>query len=112
MPELLLKELRPKFLKLIDDRTYQRVRTVGEADGLSMLCPKCLDPGKTGVGVHSIICWSRHVPQKEGLVGPGRWDMRGTSFDDLSLVGASNSVLLTGGCAAHFFVTDGRITMA
>jgi hypothetical protein len=43
---------------------------------------------------------------------PGRWDFQGTGLQDLTLVAGSSSVLLTGGCRAHFFVRDGEIVGA
>ena len=46
------------------------------------------------------------------LPGPGRWYLQGTGLHDLTLKGVtSDSVLLTSGCSAHFFVREGRIEM-
>lgn len=106
-----LLELEPQFLKRNDDTHFQEVDTLAEADGIQFVCPKCLENnGMVRAGVHSIVCWAPSVPQTT-QPGPGRWNMQGTSFRDLSLVAGSSSVLLTGegGCHAHFFVTNGEI---
>jgi hypothetical protein len=85
------------------------VDTVAEADGLRLLCPKCYDDPPVGpVGTHSVICWSPKIGQ-DHLPGPGRWDLVGTSLDDLTLIAGSSSVLLQGGCGAHFFVRQGHV---
>lgn len=57
------------------------------------------------------MCWQPHVPV--GLApGPGRWHLRGEDLATLSLVGVkSSSVLLTGGCRAHFFVENGLVRL-
>ena len=82
---------------------------IGEADGVRMLCPKCYaDPPVGPVGTHSLICWSPKVSQ-DHAPKPGRWELFGTSLDDLTLIAGSSSVLLQGGCGAHFFVRAGRI---
>jgi hypothetical protein len=72
------------------------------------LCPKCFATNGGARGTHSVICWSPGVPQ-EMRPGPGRWQLQGTSLDDLTLVAASSSVKLEGGCEAHFFVRNGAI---
>jgi hypothetical protein len=84
------------------------VDAIGQADGVRMLCPKCFDDPPAGpVGTHSVICWSPKISQDHDPK-PGRWDLVGTSIDDLTLVAGSSSVLLQGGCDAHFFVRNGR----
>lgn len=84
------------------------VDTLAEADGLRLLCPKCYDDPPTGpVGTHSMICWSPKISQ-DHEPRPGRWELVGTSIDDLTLVAGSSSVLIQGGCNAHFFVRQGR----
>lgn len=35
--------------------------------------------------------------------------MHGSGYSDLTLRAGSSSVMLTAGCFAHFFVTDGNI---
>jgi len=85
------------------------VDTIAEADGIRMLCPKCYDDPPVGpVGTHSVICWSPKISQDHDPK-PGRWDLVGTSIDDLTLVAGSSSVLIQGGCHAHFFVRGGYI---
>lgn len=79
-----------------------------EADGVHFLCPKCFEANRGPVGTHSVICWRPRVPA-DVSPKPGRWEFHGTSLDDLTLVAGSSSVLLLGGCAAHFFVRNGRI---
>ena len=80
------------------------------AQGVMFQCPKCKEAyGHT----HMVICWDPDVPT-DLTPKPGRWDMRGDVFESLSLVGrgTSSSVLLLGGCGAHFFVTDGMVKAA
>jgi len=85
------------------------VDAVEHADGLILLCPACYDDPPVGpVGTHSVVCWSPKVSQDHDPK-PGRWDLVGTSIDDLTLVAGSSSVLLQGGCNAHFFVRQGRV---
>ena len=85
------------------------VDTIAEADGVRMLCPQCFDDPPIGpIGTHSVICWSPAISQ-DHAPRPGRWKLVGTSIDDLTLVAGSSSVLLQGGCAAHFFVRDGCV---
>jgi hypothetical protein len=105
-----LLELEAEFLKWIDDSSFRRIESIAEADGIIFVCPKCFAAnGNKRPGVHSVICWSPSVPQTTRPV-PGRWNLVGTSLNDLSLVAGSSSVLLTGpGCGAHFFVRNGRI---
>ncbi len=85
------------------------VDAIAEADGVRLLCPKCHDDPPVGpVGTHAIICWSPKISQDHDPK-PGRWNLVGTSLDDLTLVAGSSSVLIQGGCLAHFFVRDGRV---
>jgi len=85
------------------------VDTIDQADGLFLLCPKCYDDPPVGrVGTHRVICWSPKISQDHDPK-PGRWNFVGTSVDDLTLVAGSSSVLLQGGCGAHFFVRQGRV---
>ena len=85
--------------------------SLAEADGIQFLCPKCFAKNGGPRGTHQVLCWRPRVPA--GVQpGPGRWEVVGTSFDDYSLVAGSSSVALQGGCAAHFFVTNGQIVAA
>lgn len=112
-----LSELEPVFIRLRPGGVVQDVKSIGKAQGIRFRCPVCYRNAGTLIGVHSIICWSRsrRVPD-EISPGPGRWLLLGTTFDDLTL-GADpparqRSVLLTGGCGAHFHVTRGEVTFA
>lgn len=106
-----LSQLKPTFLKRIDSHRFRKVETLAEADGVQFLCPKCFDANGGAVGTHSVICWSPSVSQDTSPT-PGRWELHGTSLEDLTLVAGSSSVLLTGdGCQAHFFVRNGQIEM-
>jgi hypothetical protein len=105
-----LRDLEPQFLKIEDPKTHRYVDRLGEADAVRFLCPKCFAANGGNVGTHGVICWRPHVPQ-DVTPNPGRWEMQGTGYDDLTLVAGSSSVLLTGGCAAHFYVRNGAIEM-
>ena len=101
-----LSELQPKFMKWTDDTYWHETDTIEGADGIIFLCPRCFAENGGPVGTESVICWSPSVPQTTSPK-PGRWNLVGTSFEDLSLVAGSSSVLLTG--HAHFHVTNGEI---
>ncbi len=103
-----LRELDAQLLKHSMTDTWHHVDIVAEADGVRFLCPVCFDKNSGPVGTHSVVCWAPSVPLKFSP-GPGRWNLVGTSIDDLSLVAGSSSVKLTGGCEAHFNVTNGRV---
>lgn len=107
-----LAELDPRWTFAIDDlhRHERPDLTIDTANGVRFACPKCyIRRGNTLVGVHSIICWNPTVPQTVSPA-PGRWNMVGSSFEDLSLVAGSSSVHLPEGCGAHFLVTSGDIS--
>lgn len=107
-----LTELEPRFLRIVSENRFANVESLGEADGIAFLCPQCFRDNGGPKATHSIICWQPTVG-KRMQPGPGRWHLYGTDFDDLSFVGdSSSSVLLTGGCNAHFFVSNGEITFA
>lgn len=103
-----LTELEPQFIKRFNDHEWFMVENLNLADGIMFLCPKCFKDKGGSVGVHSVICWSPDVPQTTSPT-PGRWQMLGTGFDDLELKAGSSSVLLQGGCNAHFFIRNGEI---
>ena len=108
-----LTELEPKFLKIdgINFGSFRRIDSIDEADGIIFICPVCFTANRGNVGSHSIICWRPKAPQAVNLTGPGRWEFTGTGYEDLTLVAESSSVLLRGGCNAHFFVRDGNIDL-
>lgn len=103
-----LIDLDAKFLKRDDSHHFRFVDMLAEADGLEFLCPKCFVTNAGPVGTHAVICWSPSVPQDTSPT-PGRWEMHGSCLADLTLVAGSSSVLLHGGCNAHFFVRNGEI---
>lgn len=111
-------ELEPKLIRYErrEDRVYHvPVDNLADAQGVQFLCPKCFRENGGSVGTHAIICWSRSRGTPEDAVpGPGRWTLEGTGLHDLTLNGdpGSRSVLLTGGCAWHGFVTNGEVTDA
>lgn len=100
-----LRELDASFIKH-GPRGYREVDTIAEADGVVFLCPKCFEENGGPVGTHAVICWAPSVSLCVAP-GPGRWELKGTSLDDLSLVAGSSSVKLTSGCCWHGFVRNG-----
>lgn len=106
-----LVDLDAKFLKRDDSHRFHYVDTIGEADGVWFLCPKCF-AANGAAGTHAVICWAPQVPQ-DTRPTPGRWKLKGTGLADLTLKASSSSVHLTGpGCGAHFFVRGGVIVGA
>lgn len=110
-----LTELEPSFLLISeqDENTYQMVDNIAEAQGVSFLCPKCMADRGGKPPIHSIICWfdGRGVPN-ELHPKPGRWNPSGHGYTDLTFVGpGATSVLLAGGCQAHFHIENGEIKM-
>jgi hypothetical protein len=108
-----LRDLEAEFLKLTDPtgKSFSRVETLAEADGLLFVCPKCFAEHGQRAGTHSIICWFVGKVPDDVSPKPGRWTPQGTGIDDLSFVpsaGLSHSVLLTSGCNWHGFVTNGE----
>lgn len=90
---------------------WVHVDSIAEAHGIVFLCPQCFtDPPVGPIGCHSIVCWRPVVPPHVSPK-PGRWELTGTSLDDLTLVAGSSSVAITGGCRAHFFVRRGAVDM-
>lgn len=107
-----LTELEPQFVKVIDERTFQDVDDVAQADGIIFVCPKCIVTLGGRAGAHSVLCWQPHVPQTIRPV-PGRWNFVGSGYGDLTLRAGSSSIALTGeGCQAHFWITNGEIVNA
>jgi hypothetical protein len=112
-----LAELDPHFLVLAPpgaEYSYRQTDDLAEAQGIMFACPTCFAKNGGLVGTHQIICWSRSrgVPDDQSPM-PGRWTLEGTGYTDLTLngdpPGAARSVLLTGGCRAHFHVTSGEV---
>ncbi len=103
-----LNDLEPKFLKIESGKQYKYVDSIVGADGIMFLCPKCFGEKGGRKGTHMVICWGPEVPQTMEP-RPGRWRMDGSCYDDLTLIAGSSSVLLLGGCRAHFFIRNGNI---
>jgi len=100
------------IIKTKGPRTYYKHVDRKEAKGIMFLCPVDFLKNNGPIGTHSIICWDPSVPIQEGLTGPGRWHLVGDSFENLSLVGlTTSSVLLSGGCNAHFHIINGTIQL-
>ena len=109
-----LIELEPQFLRLQTGPVYAHVASIQEADGISFLCPKCFKANGGNVGTHSVLCWFEGRVPDDLSPKPGRWNPKGTGFDDLSFVPGlqTRSVQLFGGCTAHFHITNGEVTEA
>jgi hypothetical protein len=105
-----LTELEPQFLIRESNESWWHVDSIVGAEGIIFLCPVCFVMNKGNVGTHSIICWTPQVPLSVSP-GPGRWEMLGTGYSDLTLRAGSSSIFLTseGGCKAHFFIDNGNI---
>jgi hypothetical protein len=87
------------------------VDALEDADGLWFLCPKCFADNGGPIGTHAVLCWFVGRVPDDLDPKPGRWTPRGTGLTDLTFVpspGRSHSVLLTGGCGWHGFVSDGN----
>lgn len=109
-----LVDLEGRFLRALDSHSWERVDSLDQATGIWFLCPKCFAANGGRVGTHGVICWSRERGTPDDLSPkPGRWRLVGTGLHNLTLDGEggkSRSVLLTGGCGWHGFVTNGEVT--
>lgn len=111
-----LRDLEPQFMRFDEHNgrvVWPHVETPGEAQGVFFLCPQCYKDNGGSTGTHGIVCWNGTVPADAKPTG-GRWNMQGTSYDDLTLVGAggSSSVHTPAACNAHFWITSGEIQFA
>lgn len=108
-----LVDLSPNFLKWKDDLNYELTGRIEDADGVSFLCPKCFALNGGPSGTHSIICWEPNVPQTT-TPKPGRWNLVGSGYEDLTLINGSSSVLVRGAPGEpdhwHGFVRNGQVT--
>lgn len=105
-----LADLEASFLKRTSDDAWQTGVPFAEADGVMFLCPVCFKANGGPVGTHSMICWFVGKVPDSTDPRPGRWIPSGAGLADLTFIGpAAASVLLTGGCGAHFFVRNGEI---
>ena len=108
-----LTELEPTFLKWKGDSDSEKTDVFAEADGVLFLCPKCFRKNRGSAGTHAIICWVPKVPQTT-TPRPGRWNLVGSGYGDLTLVNGSSSVLVRGEPGQpdhwHGFVRNGEVT--
>lgn len=106
-----LRDLEPKFLKLVDSNGSSRiVDSLAEADGLWFLCPKCFAKNGGAAGVHGIKCWFEGKVPPTAQPGPGRWIPNGTGIDDLTFTSSiSPSIQLLGGCRWHGWIENGCV---
>ena len=111
-----LKELEGRLLRFHKgENTFEEVQTVGEADGVSFLCPKCYAANGGAAGTHSVPLWFSSLGEARSrqLQGHPGWNKSGKSLDDLTFVKpGAVSVLLKSGCCWHGFVRDGRATLS
>ena len=88
-----------------------------DAGGIKFDCPECRlhpenDEWGNVDGSHRLILYVPKAFDSDPKIGPGRWSLVGSNFEDISLVGSSkSSVLCRYGCHAHFFVEKGSIRM-
>lgn len=103
-----LTELKPQFLARVSDGHRRYVDTIGEAQGVMFLCPRCYR-ANAEAGTHYVMVWfrGRGVPDTE-VPGPGRWGASGGGYADLTL--SPSIQLLGGGCDWHGFVQNGETT--
>lgn len=115
MGNVLLSQLRPRYLAHQGQGISRIVSKLKEADGISFVCPKCFHAhGRKLEGVHSITCWFRGRVPDDIDPGPGRWTPAGTGVKNLSFIAGlpprPRSVALTGGCGWHGHLTQGELT--
>jgi len=108
-----LTELDAHFIKAIDATSWKHVDTLQEADGIQFLCPKCYHDNGGPKGTHGVLCWFEGKVPDDRQPGPGRWNPQGSGLHDLTFVDGAKtrSVLLTGGCAWHGFITNGEASL-
>ena len=124
-----LADLHPKYHTMPVHDEHWNYRDTDEgpegAGGIAFDCPQCrIHPEKDEWRINSEGKMHHrltlHVPEAfdaDPRIGPGRWHLVGSGFDDLSLVGQGGTIgqpgssVLSQGCQAHFFVEHGRIRM-
>lgn len=118
-PQFLRREIRPchegapgcnVVSPHTDHEWHVYVDAIAEADGIMFACPVCLQANGGPAGTHYVICWRPRVPA-DVAPKPGRWEFEGKGLDDLTLVAGSSSILLRGGCNAHFWIRNGEIVL-
>ncbi len=100
-PQFYRHELRPQDGRVVEYNIP--VTELAFAQGLGFICPACKDTNG-----HYMKCWfsGRGVPDAV-TPAPGRWEVSGTGYHDLSL---SPSILIIGGCGWHGYITNGEVT--
>ena len=114
-----LRELDATFVADVDPATLssRRQQEIDGAQGVLFQCPKCAagkPPAPDGgvQGAHYVlVCFAnpRNAPVAPAEYDPNpRWQMSGTSLDDLTLSPSVNlDVPGATGCRWHGFVTNG-----
>ena len=109
-----LADLRPAWLVAADTtfrHDFARQRPA-QVIGLHHLCPKCWMTNGGETGTHGIHFLTPDAPATMRPL-PGRWVLEGDDFGELTAIGAtSDSILVEGGCEAHYFLKDGEVTLA
>lgn len=110
-----LRELEGEFIALTPgERSFRRVETLAEADGVMFLCPHCFVKNGGKVGTHIDICWfrDRGVPD-DVTPNPGRWTPSGTGLDDLTFVPGNPPMAISvkSGDEWHVFVENGEVNI-
>jgi len=106
-----LTDLDPRFLKSEGPYTHRYVDALEEAQGVKFLCPKCYVANNGPIGTHSVMVWfDKSGVLDSALPGPGRWNVSGSGFADLTLY---PSIHLSGeGCGWHGYVVSGNVNGA
>lgn len=103
-----LVDLEPTFLVIDQSNVHRReLDDMARAQGLMLLCPKCLYDVRARS--HSLLCWfaDRDVPDVEMPTG-ARWVAIGTSYADLTLEG---DIAVRGGCGWRGQIARGAILL-
>lgn len=131
MAKFRLADLEPQFIRYetrdtsptFDGETQPReilsefivpVRTLDEAQGIQLLCPKCYLKNKGKVGTHliQVTFAGRGVLDSQGAHNskgnPARWKVFGSTIADLS---TDPSILIEGSCAWHGWIRNGEVTL-
>jgi hypothetical protein len=113
---LRLLDLEPEWVRdsELPDGAHRRDQalTIATAQGVLFLNPVEFVKNGGAVGTSSVLVWFRGRSVPDGKEpGPGRWDVSGTDFADLTL---SPSVDLTCGgkrpCDWHGWIKNGEVT--
>lgn len=103
-----LSDLEARFVRCGEEEDLHTVLTLGEAQGVLFLCPKCYAANCGPIGTHSVLVWFRDHGVPAAARPTARWGVAGTSLGDLTL---TPSIHLTGeGCGWHGFVTGSDVT--